>query len=421
MLKYLVLVTENTAVLGVLLGLLYAYVFAGFKQKGRYILTLGAGAGLAAAIARAILKNATKVIDNTGGVGMWNVRIFAVSTVVLLLYYIFSYPQLRRKMGTKGEWLPPVLTSVLAFTFVFYALPEVLAYPFQFNLNGESVFSTAFFYRLIGYFLGLLLSLLLALAVYHTAKRLELRLMSRILNLVLFINGFQQVAKAVQVLHARRLVKGRAFFLLARYAANLSDWFIYVVLMVAFIVPLLLWLRSFRVQEPYTNPAEHRKIRAKWLNIRRWSTTLTLCFALVVLTLTFFRMWDNKVVALSPIEECEQRDNNMYISLDQVEDGRLHRFAYTTENGVTVRFIVIKKPNSSAYGIGLDACDICGETGYYERNGQVVCNLCDVVMNINTIGFKGGCNPIVIDYSISDGYIIVPIETLIKHEKTFKK
>ena len=52
-------------------------------------------------------------------------------------------------------------------------------------------------------------------------------------------------------------------------------------------------------------------------------------------------------------------------------DGYLHRFGYTTEKRKTIKFIVIKKPNSSAYGIGLDACDICGETGYYEREGQV--------------------------------------------------
>jgi len=41
-------------------------------------------------------------------------------------------------------------------------------------------------------------------------------------------------------------------------------------------------------------------------------------------------------------------------------------------------------------------------------------------MNINTIGFKGGCNPIVIDYSIKDGNIVVPIEGLMKNESIFK-
>ena len=110
----------------------------------------------------------------------------------------------------------------------------------------------------------------------------------------------------------------------------------------------------------------------------------------------------------------------------------LHRFAYTTEPGVAtetgytttggvgVRFIVIKKPGASAYGIGLDACEICGETGYYERDGQVVCKLCDVVMNINTIGFKGGCNPIPFEYSVEDGSIVVDPAELAQFEKTFK-
>ena len=49
-----------------------------------------------------------------------------------------------------------------------------------------------------------------------------------------------------------------------------------------------------------------------------------------------------------------------------------------------------------------------------------MCKLCDVVMNINTIGFKGGCNPIVIDYKVGDGYIQVPTSTLIEHQNEFK-
>ena len=106
--------------------------------------------------------------------------------------------------------------------------------------------------------------------------------------------------------------------------------------------------------------------------------------------------------------------------MDQVDDGHLHRFAYYSDEGTEIRFIVIKKPDSSAYGIGLDACDICGETGYYEKDGMVVCKLCDVVMNINTIGFKGGCNPIIIDYSIENGNIVIPGEGLVQYESTFK-
>ena len=144
------------------------------------------------------------------------------------------------------------------------------------------------------------------------------------------------------------------------------------------------------------------------------------CAVFSFVTLTALRVYANQEIEISPVEDAKVTKDSVIVTFDQVSDGHLHRFGYTTDKGKTVRFIVIKKPNSSAYGIGLDACDICGETGYYEREGQVVCNLCNVVMNINTIGFKGGCNPIVIDYKIQDGNIIVPIAELVKHEDIFK-
>ena len=106
-------------------------------------------------------------------------------------------------------------------------------------------------------------------------------------------------------------------------------------------------------------------------------------------------------------------NNNEFIEIEDIEELLDEEVSYNKR-------IVIKKPNSQSYGIGLDACDICGETGYYERDGQVVCKLCDVVMNINTIGFKGGCNPIVVPYSIENSNIILPVTGLIEHENEFK-
>jgi uncharacterized membrane protein len=84
-----------------------------------------------------------------------------------------------------------------------------------------------------------------------------------------------------------------------------------------------------------------------------------------------------------------------------------------------MRFIVIKK-NAVAYGVGLDACDICGPTGYYERKGEVICRLCDVVMNISTIGFKGGCNPVPLAYTLRSGDMVINVEDLETERNRFK-
>ena len=90
------------------------------------------------------------------------------------------------------------------------------------------------------------------------------------------------------------------------------------------------------------------------------------------------------------------------IPFSQVEDGHLHRFAYTAADGTEMRFIIILK-NGGAYGVGLDACETCGDAGYYEQDGKIICKRCDVAINLATIGFKGGCNPIPFPYQVDDG------------------
>ena len=202
---------------------------------------------------------------------------------------------------------------------------------------------------------------------------------------------------------------------------HIYDWFLFLAVSLVVLTAAGLWAASLRQKEPYRNPAEHRKIRAKWRRTRRWASAAVICFVFVILNLTVIEKANATDVTLSPVEEVSSMDDeNIYVGFDLVEDGHLHRFAYETENGVQIRFIVIKKPNGNSYGIGLDACDVCGETGYYEKDGQVVCNLCDVVMNISTIGFKGGCNPIVIPYEVNNGQIKVPISGLLEYEREFK-
>ena len=107
------------------------------------------------------------------------------------------------------------------------------------------------------------------------------------------------------------------------------------------------------------------------------------------------------------------------IPLTDVEDGHLHRFSYIATGGNNVRFIIVKKPKGGSYGVGLDACDICGLAGYYERNDEVVCKRCDVVMNKSTIGFKGGCNPVPFEYEIKDKKIYIDKATLEKEKDRF--
>ena len=416
MLKYLITGTNSMIAACVLAGMLAAYLVKVYGDKGKIVFRISLVAGFLAAVVMAYMKNKTKLINTA----TWNLYIFSVALAAFLLFAVLDGNWFRKLRNGRAAYVPLAASGILNFTLVFYTLPDVLAYPYNFVLGGEAVLSTGFLYRLIGLILGLLLCVLSGFAVNRVSLRSKTSTLGILLKLALLVNALQQLSKIFSTLLSRRIISSRALFRVVRFTANNANLFIYAILILTLILPLLLWLLSFRVQEKYENPAQHRKIKAKWRSSRRWSTTVGLCFVVCVVILTAVDAYANRPVALSAVEECEMRGSNLYIPFEQVEDGHLHRFAYTTDNNIAVRFIIIQKPNSSAFGVGLDACDICGETGYYERGGQVVCNRCDVVMNINTIGFKGGCNPKVIDYSIENGYIIVPTYTLIEHESDFK-
>lgn len=419
-LKYFVDTTEALLSMALLTGLLWFYASTFCGKKGTVCTAAGLLSGLAGAGIMAWLKNTTKLIDTS----IWTLRLFAISLAALLLFFIFS--ALHKKITNISEWVISILSGVMIIIAEVYALPDVFAYPYNILLVEKSVLSTAFIFKSIGILLGFLLIFLAGLSAGKGLQRLEHKKALLVLNLALIVNALRQITMCLRIMLTKRMIQNHtlfgdvSFFKIAQFSSNHESWFVYGILLVTLTIPVILFIKSMHVNEPYKTPAEHRKIRKKWLVTRRWAGFFSACLVMSVLNITVIKAAANKEVELSPVEDAPVIDGNVCVSFEQVEDGHLHRFAYTTENNVTIRFIVIKKPNSSSYGIGLDACDICGETGYYEKDGQVVCNLCDVVMNINTIGFKGGCNPIVIPYAIENGKILVPVDGLVEFEKEFK-
>ena len=205
------------------------------------------------------------------------------------------------------------------------------------------------------------------------------------------------------------------------FTANHSMLFLaWIPAALAAAVAILFFARNIRVTEPYENSAQRRKLRAGHRRFRRVAAAVAVCLVIVVVSLTALKTYDTRVVELSAPETYTVADGKIYISLEDVNDGHLHRFEYRTDNNVDVRWIVVKKPNAASYGVGLDACEVCGNAGYYERNGQIVCKRCDVVMNINTIGFKGGCNPIPLSYEVSEGQLVFQVADLVAAEREFR-
>lgn len=376
-----------------------------FWQRDDMTVIAGVGVGVVAALALAVLRETTLLVNRE--------MVAVVVLVPLLVIEIAMVVRLWRPGPQRLRTGTGRAVAVLVALLAFRDLPAVFLRTGGFVAPGENPVSTDVLLNGLGYASGFVLVLVTCWALYRGAAARGPRQVAAVLTGVLGLTILAQAVSVVQILLARRVIAvPRTVFQIVVWMLNHEVWLLFAVLSVSLVLPLatLVALRRRRAMlaDPsgFANPAEHRSARSAAISRRRFCELAVVGAAAAVIAVTVGRSYDERAPELSPPEPFTVDGEYVAVPFAQVDDGHLHRFAYQTTDGTEVRFIVIKK-NQVAYGVGLDACEVCGPTGYYERDGKVVCKRCDVVMNIETIGFKGGCNPIPLDYTVSNDHLRV--------------
>lgn len=294
----------------------------------------------------------------------------------------------------------------------FRALPDVILKLTIFVEPGETFFTSDMLLRALGFVLGAASAIVTALII-RTLRGGKVRRPFTVATLLLIACIFAlHLTDLTQILQSKRIVRlsGDVFLALVWAINHQRD--ITLAMVLAFAIPAVASIVvGLKTKADGDNEAQVRahvawRRRAKAAGV--WSLIALIG---VTVALTYGVAQTQQVVTLSSPETYALRDGVATIRFDQVNDGHLHRFEYQAKDGTTMRFIVIKK-NGGAYGIGLDACENCGDAGYYEKNGKIICKKCDVAINPATIGFRGGCNPIPFDYQIKSGSIVIQTSVL---------
>ena len=431
MFKYLWMVTQDLFLTVTLTTLMHVFVFRLCGRKGKLIHGWAVGAGVLASVALAAVKFNTRLIISSH----WNHYIYAVVLSLTALTLVFSvlFGRKENRGADAGGVLLSVTGSLLSATLIFYALPGVLLYPFSFNTMGQGYLSSYYAVRMAGWLGALALlfvysRLLSRCALYIKPYALApAALNAGLLSFAVYCFGRFFVPWVNRAKWLKWPVKytDTSYGWIGQwmmFTANHSMLFIWIVAAIAVILAVLLFRQGTIIREPYDNPAQLRKLKAQNRHWRRVAVGVLVCVALCAVIMTVVKTNDTKQVELSAPEAftVDAEAGVILVPMENVSDGHLHRFEYKTEKNINVRWIVVKKPNSAAFGVGLDACEVCGNAGYFERSGQIICKRCDVVMNINTIGFKGGCNPIPLPYEVRDGNLVFSLSDIVAGEKEFR-
>ncbi|GAB7140415.1 Fe-S-containing protein [Deferribacterales bacterium RsTz2092] len=300
-----------------------------------------------------------------------------------------------------------------------YYLPDIFMFPVEFASDLDSVFSSAYMLRILGYIIALVVIRWAAYSLYRASVNLSDRAVLVVFLSALVILMFKQLLSLVYILLGQGFLSMDGFIMAMAMLFSSIEGLFFIAIVALGVVASLIALHGMRGRVfNGANPAEVRKKVAASALAARWCRTSCVFLLIGGFFVVGCSYLNNKEVMISPPVAIEAIDGQLIIPLEELEDMHLHRYSYTTANGVQVHFIVIKKPKSG-YGVGLDACEVCGIAGYYERSGQIICKMCDVVMNISTIGLAGGCNPVPFKFTIADGKLVIDVDMLIEHEYRF--
>ena len=413
MLKIFIKVMEAGVGFSLIMGLALGYLSTeNFKNKYKIIFGT-VFVGTLAAIISSVIREIPNFV-NRSSLSFWSMVPLVIALIGIIVFYF-----LKEKSSIYKNIFVCFLSLYIIASF-FYYMPAIFVQLNNFVYYGESAVSTMVLYRIIGYVFAIVLMILSSIAIFKIIRRVDKTYRDKILMISFLIWGINQIFIVLQRLYAVGFLPRNAkLFSAIAWVINHAHYIGFILMIFSIILPIILYSNNMKVKETFKNPAELRKKKYHMRCNRNLAKFFLILIVINVFSLTYLRAYSGRDIALSEPEEYVIENDMIVVPLSELEDMKLHRYQYTASDGVHMRFFLIKKSQGS-YGVVLDACEICGPSGYYERGNDVICKLCDVIMNRGTIGFKGGCNPIPIPYIVHDEKVKINTQDLDANSFVFK-
>ena len=280
-------------------------------------------------------------------------------------------------------------------------------------------FNTAGLARLIGAALGLAVAGVFGYLLLRGTVRVDLKRFFAVTTAILVVLAAQLVVGAYhEFSEAGYLPANRTSMALVGPLVRYDSLvFAVAVLLVLFLVGKSA-PRAAEAPGTEENPAERRRRVAREQR-ERWARRSTAVAAtMVILILGTGFLTQAQVPAQAEGAPVTLQEGTAFLPTAPLADGHAHYYRADID-GRAVRFFAIKRP-SGDYVTCFDACEICGDKGYYEEAGGMTCRNCTAPINLATLGRTGGCNPVPLASSVEGANLVVHQADLAKGEKRFQ-
>lgn len=279
----------------------------------------------------------------------------------------------------------------------------------------------------LGSVLGLALAILFAVAFVKGSIRINLGRFFRLTTIILFVIAGQLLLTGVHELSESGVLPSSRMEMAMVGPIVRNDVFFFIIVLG---LATLLLIRERQkslaaaaaVQqstEAERSAAARRKAASTARAERRWNVLAWSAALIFMVLISADYMYARNARALSPAVQVEAANGMVELPVSQIADGMLHRYEVATPDG-GVRFFAIRRPDGSI-AVNLDACQICGPLGYYQRGSMLYCRNCDAPINVSSLGAIGGCNPIPLRYQQVGNNVRILISTLAADAPIFRQ
>jgi len=358
---------------------------------------------------------------------------FAFSGFILTLLMIawvwwqsFSYQKSSNQQEEKLIRKSSVVSKILVAIFVLYLgikfETKLILFPKRITVNTmlSTGFNTELLLKYCGGIIGIILAVSFGIVLIKAHKKMNLKQSRNLVIILYLVSLIRLTILGLYGLMLKGFISATPEFIsaLAPFYNNVNRFFYIFLAIITVGLIIIAFKKEDRPSKGGLNPAQLRKIKAQIRNKNRWIRTSVGVMVFFIALLALNYVYANRTVQLTPAVAIEPKNGEFTIAKEKLADEKLHRYSYQTTQGTVIEFFLIKKAED-AYGVVYDACEICGVAGYYQKDDQVICKNCDVVMNKLTIGFPGGCNPIPLKYTTTKKKIKIKVSDLIEREKLF--
>jgi high-affinity iron transporter len=245
-------------------------------------------------------------------------------------------------------------------------------------------------------FLGTLLGVMAAIAFgvmfVKGSVRINLQKFFKVTTAILFLVAAQLIIAGLHELSESGVIPSSKTEMAFIGPIVRNDLFFFVTIIALAALMVLFDAKRRQPVMVATSPAERRKAAWSARKDSLWMGSVYVFSFIFITMVTAEFVYAKSVSALSPAIQIVFTNGQVMIPLNQVSDGDLHRYQ-AQENGTQVRFFLYQKPDGKIATV-FDACEICGPVGFYKSGNGVTCKNCAAPVNPQSIGAKGGCNPI---------------------------